>query len=582
MKLRTLSVHNFRSIGDASINVRGFTSLIGPNNCGKSSFLRAIDIFLNQQSPSLEEWRKGHKDKPIVIEGEFDELQEWEKMTPGVAGIVYNNKIRLRLTISIDPKTEKIQKLYEAYKLEENITGWSDKWADLDPSLKAIAENLKINGTSWRTDANKEQVRQQIRETKPELVKVGEPKWSDESISIANALQQAIPQAQLIPAVRDASEDTKPGKTPFGLIVSKILLPAIQTSTEFADLISAVTALQTKLSAEDNSQIEKVAKTTKLLSDRLSSVIDAKAILTMSTPDAEKFIGANTGLWLDDGTKTPINLQGNGLQRALVFALFEVLATQNAQILDEKGQPVRSRSTMILFEEPELFMHPHIMRRLKKALNTISKGPDWQVIVTTHSPFMIDVGEDPISLVVFKREDSKTPPKVTQLKGDPFGQDDESKRDREALRAVLDFHPTVCEAFFAKRTVLVEGDSEMAVLVSQPDLYKKAEIDLAKREHCTVVSCGGKWTIPPIANMLQKFEIPFRIIHDQDRKGRTDTQIAEAPAIDPFKANARIAKFAAAKDIMVINDTLGIGSKKKRTSLLSCSILTYTPARMAS
>jgi predicted ATP-dependent endonuclease of OLD family len=234
----------------------------------------------------------------------------------------------------------------------------------------------------------------------------------------------------------------------------------------------------------------------------------------------------------------------------------EVLAAQNAQITDEANVLLHSRSTIILFEEPELFLHPHIMRRLKTALHAISQKLDWQVIVSTHSPFLIDIGSDPLSLAVFKRENSKTPPTVSQLKVDPFGQDVESKRDREALRAVLDFHPTVCEAFFAKRTVLVEGDSEMALLVHQQELYAKAEVDMAKRSLCTVVSCGGKWTIAPIANLLKQFEIPFRIIHDRDKKGRTDAELAEAIPIDPYNANARIAQFVEPANIRVIDDTL--------------------------
>jgi len=237
--------------------------------------------------------------------------------------------------------------------------------------------------------------------------------------------------------------------------------------------MTAVEKLQVKLAAEGEQQIQKVGEVTRLISERLSSTIDAKVLLTMETPNAEKFIGANTGIALDDGTKTSIELQGNGLQRALIFALMEVLAAQNAQITDEANVLLHSRSTIILFEEPELFLHPHIMRRLKTALHAISQKLDWQVIVSTHSPFLIDIGSDPLSLAVFKRENSKTPPTVSQLKVDPFGQDVESKRDREALRAVLDFHPTVCEAFFAKRTVLVEGDSEMALLVHQQELYAR-------------------------------------------------------------------------------------------------------------
>lgn len=558
MKLKSISIANLRCIEKIEVDVRNFTSLIGPNNCGKSSAIRAVEIFLNQTTPELTEWRKGYENEPIVIECKFVDLQEWEKKEPGVAGVVYDNAIQLRLTISIDPTTKKAKKTYEAFKQDEAITGWSDKFSDVSAEVKSVAAEMGITkGSDWKGVARLEGVRQKIRDTKPALVVKGAPKWSADSVSIESALQQALPQAQVIPAVRDASDDGSPGaKTSFGIILSKILLPAIQQSNEFKDVIGAVEKLQKRLESDGADKIEKIAEVTKMISDRLASVIDAKVLMTMSTPDAEKFVGANTGLQLDDGTKTPIGLQGNGLQRSLVFALMETLAAQKARIVDENNKPIKARSTIILFEEPELFLHPHIMRNLKATLVSISEKPDWQVILTTHSPFMIDVGQDPLSLIVFRRKDSKSVPEVTQLKTDPFELDEDSKRDRIALRAALDFHPSVCEAFFGKRTLLVEGDSEVAIFTHTPRLYEKAGVEFEKRRHCTVVSCGGKWTIPPMANLLKQFKIPFRIIHDQDRRGKTDAELANLEGIDPYRANVRIAKFVEPGNVRVIDDTL--------------------------
>jgi predicted ATP-dependent endonuclease of OLD family len=94
MQLTKVRIKNLRCIEDSEICIRNFTSLIGPNNCGKSSFIRGIELLLNQLTPSPEEWRSGHADKEIEIEAEFAELQEWERTAPGVAGIVHDGKIR--------------------------------------------------------------------------------------------------------------------------------------------------------------------------------------------------------------------------------------------------------------------------------------------------------------------------------------------------------------------------------------------------------------------------------------------------------------------------------------------------------
>jgi putative ATP-dependent endonuclease of OLD family len=557
MKLTRIRVKNLRCIEDVEIHIRKFTSLIGPNNCGKSSVIRAIELLLNQVTPAPEEWRSGHRGGEIIIEADFDEIQEWERNTPGVAGIIHNNQIKLRMRAGLDPDTQKVETVYEALVPKIEIQGWSDSWGELAPEIRAKAEAVAIKGTGWKTVANKERVRQKVREEMPERVRIGDPIWTSENISIKPALQQALPQAQIVPAVRDAADDAKPGaKTSFGLLLAKIILPAVQSSNEYQRLLEAVDQLRAKLGNQGPDQIEEVRELSEAISARLSSMIDARVRVTMEPPDAQKFVGSNTLLRLDDGTDTSIGLQGHGLQRSLIFALIEVLASQEARREDGgEGQP-RSRSTMLLFEEPELFFHPHIMRRLKRALQSIAQKADWQVMVSTHSPFLIDVGEDPISLVIFRRPLMTTPPSVTQLTVDPFGDDQQARDDREALRAVLNFHPTVCEAFFASRTVLVEGDSELAVLLHQPKLYELAGVNLNQRTACTLVSCSGKWTIPPMANLLTKFQIPFRIIHDKDAKSRTVEELSNSAPIDPYRANARIAQHADVGSIHVVDDTL--------------------------
>jgi putative ATP-dependent endonuclease of OLD family len=464
MRLKSLQIQNFRSIDTFSINLRDFTSLIGPNNSGKSSLLRAIEIFLNQETPELEEWRKNHEKEPIIIEGVFDEIQEWERDTPGISGLVHNNEIRLRCksnqieTPNGDIKASTPQ--YEAFTQEITITGWSDKLSEASQDIQDIASSLNFNGTNWRNSANKERARQVIRETRPDLMTIGAERWSSDSISINAALKQALPQAVLIEAVRDASEDAKPAaKTPFGLLMNKLVFPAIQKSDEYKQFIGAVQALDAKIRGNGVEKFETVKKLEQDIHDRMSSIIESKAIVTLDTPDTEKFIGGSAKIKIDDGIETPIHLQGHGVQRSLIFALIEVLAKQDsmvksnsdAQATPEGATPTDSkqRATILLFEEPELYIHPHLMRRLQQSLQDISKSQNWQVIISTHSPFLVDVATDPLSLVILRREKSSLSPVAIQLESDPFN-DEASKHDREALRAALDFHPTVTEAFSNK------------------------------------------------------------------------------------------------------------------------------------
>ena len=551
INLSYLSVSNFRSIEKIEVDLFDFTSLIGPNNCGKSSIIRAIEIFLNQSKPSIDEWRKGFENEEIIIEGVFDHILDWERDTPGVAGLVNDGKIKLRLRASL--KDGKVESFYEAYIKQYEINGFQEKWSENSHTIKQIATSLGIDGTKWRTKANRERVKEEIKQTNPELVTLSEEDWTSENISIAPALKQALPNAVIIPAVKDASDELKPTNTTiFGTLLKQIILPAIQNMNEYRNLMENVELLSKKLSGELEEETPIISQLTNDISNRMSSIIESKIKFAMSTPDTNKFVGNYTTLLMDDGVETTIERQGHGSQRALIFALIEVLANHSSKNTSEE----MTRSTILLFEEPELYLHPHLMIRLKNALKYISKQTQWQVLISTHSPFLIDVVENPMSLAILNRKNSSEAPYINQLKQDPFEKGINIESEKNALRASLDFHPTVNQAFFAKRVVLVEGDTEKSLFNHRLRVHEHYEISEEVFNTTTIVSCGGKWTIVPFAKLLKAFKIPFRIVHDCDRKDRTDEELESIRGIDPYKANEQIRIAADGEQIFLVEDTL--------------------------
>ena len=196
-----------------------------------------------------------------------------------------------------------------------------------------------------------------------------------------------------------------------------------------------------------------------------------------------------------------------------------------------------------------------MLRKLKAILNTISQSENWQIICTTHSPVFINVADAPDSLVILSRTADGSIA-VKQLTENPFEESDAGNIERDALRAALNFHPTVCEVFFASKVILVEGDTEMAIFKHCNQLLEYCDVNLEKSLDCTIVSCGGKWTIPAIGRLLSRYGISFKIIHDLDRHGKTDAEIAKLLSFHPFNANARIALITAAENIFVCEDTL--------------------------
>lgn len=567
MRLHRITITGFRCIEKLSINLENYSSLIGPNNSGKSTIIKAIEYFLNQTSPSLEEFREISSEKinylgneiekrcfsDIVIEGEFDEIQDWERSTPGVSGIIYENKIKLREIISAThtPQTGKysISKRYDGYIKEEIIDGLNEsKLTDCSELIQGIVRSLGFNGTTFKNKANISAIKELIKKDYSSLYTLGEWKWSPDNFGIDAALKQAIPTAVIIPALTSIDEALKNNQTStFGKLLSKIIMPKVKASSHYNDVTDSFTKLVNQLKSEES--IAGLKELRAELSQRISNIIDAKLILSLQEPEYDKIFGGIAELRLDDGKETPVSLQGHGLQRSLVFTLLELIAKYDSLPTSVDGEG--SRSVVLLYEEPELFIHPHLMRKLKKVLQEISNLPQWQVIITTHSPYLINVAEEPCSLIILRKDNNHTT-EVKQLKSDPFIGEEKSR-----LRAALDYHPTVCEAFFAKRSILVEGDTEVAIFSESERLTKIFNIENSLHKDTTIVSCGGKWTISAIAKVMKNLQLSFKVIHDRDLKDLDKTNPIAPHPLHPFNANSKILEVVEQSEkIFLVHDTM--------------------------
>ncbi|MDO4764203.1 MAG: AAA family ATPase [Flavobacteriaceae bacterium] len=69
-------------------------------------------------------------------------------------------------------------------------------------------------------------------------------------------------------------------------------------------------------------------------------------------------------------------------------------------IAEEFERVENRKDYIVLFEEPELFLHPKIMKDLRELIYKVSEDDmPYQVICASHSPQMIDITKDKTSLV---------------------------------------------------------------------------------------------------------------------------------------------------------------------------------------
>jgi putative ATP-dependent endonuclease of OLD family len=80
MIVKTVRVHNFRSILDEKIDCDNLTVLVGRNGTGKSSFLRAMEMFYDSSATvSMEDFYAEDTSKEIEIAVTFTDLSEDEE-----------------------------------------------------------------------------------------------------------------------------------------------------------------------------------------------------------------------------------------------------------------------------------------------------------------------------------------------------------------------------------------------------------------------------------------------------------------------------------------------------------------------
>jgi putative ATP-dependent endonuclease of the OLD family len=178
---------------------------------------------------------------------------------------------------------------------------------------------------------------------------------------------------------------------------------------------------------------------------------------------------------------------GQGFQNAVFMAILEAYEKRKKQ------------GAVFLIEEPEISLHPQSQRALASTLTAITATN--QVIYTTHSPYFVGIPEFK-NVRLIRRRDGKTTRAASDLEPTP--------ELTEKLRKEVD--PERSELFFARRLLIVEGDTEKLAL---PEYSARLKIDL-DRAGASIIESGGKTNLLPLAEIAASFGIPTAIVYDRD------------------------------------------------------------------
>ena len=192
----------------------------------------------------------------------------------------------------------------------------------------------------------------------------------------------------------------------------------------------------------------------------------------------------------------------------------QIDAIKNGGVIPEDAEDPALPGYVLLMGEPENALHPMAARAAQSHLYALGKHPDWQVLLTTHSPYFINPLEDHTTIARMQRSpDGKSlSPKLYVADEANF-----SAEEKDNLQALQLTDIGFAEIFFGSYPIIVEGDTEHAAFISA---IVKTQHEMAGK--ISIIRARGKAVLVPLIKMLRHFKSNFGIVHDIDWPYRKD------------------------------------------------------------
>lgn len=355
-----------------------------------------------------------------------------------------------------------------------------------------------------------------------------------------------------VPSIRELNDEFKfTANSTINKLVTKYVVERVEEeekkTQKYKQIKKSIESLSEYIGRGETSAFELLKKS---LKDYMLDYGNVEINFELTPPEISQLITGSFEASVKIGDdKLPLDSQGMGFQRSLIFSLL-------CNIADIEKDP--SGLTLYLIEEPELFLHPNHQNHFKNKLIDLSVKKNNQIVLTSHSPYFLnniqkekysqvkrvfmdknrvsvvkEITEEDVSDICQKNGDLMVEAKDV-CRGISFTEEEFKKESAkiaadDELRYLLWIDPNRANAFLSKKVILVEGPSEKAFFSFIFDNTNGTFYKYNKTSEIMVLDTVGKFHLYKFANLLFKLGIPTWIVYDGDNdktSGRKNDKIS--------------------------------------------------------
>ncbi len=497
-ELSSITVINFKSIKNCEFKLSSYTPLVGYNNAGKSNIINAIKWLLQKWSLTHDDF-KDHNQPVIVIgviKGITDEILEalGDKHKKAIEKYINNGVLTIR-------------------RYQEK------------PNIKPAEIKLHV---------------QKILVVDPEDI------WAINPGGIDQAIADLFPEPIHIGAMENAEEDVSKYKasSTIGKLLGRIIEPI---ERNYGDSIKEqLKLISNLLDADSDNRAEELVVFDKAMNEKIDVFFRGINVkVHVPTPELREVFNKGTLKVFEQdriGGKDVSSL-GHGAQRSIQMALIQHLAEM------QKNDESSLSRTLLLIDEPELYLHPQAIDVVRDALLKLSRG-GYQVVFSTHSPILITEKEIPHTILVRKSQDNGTHKNHTLLEAV-----EQVLKDRPSQAKLLFSLTNSSKILFCEKVVLTEGKTEHRLL---PIIYQEVKGHSLGSANIALIEQNGSGDTKKSMEILTVMGMNNKSIVDLDYAFKTavSNEILEANDDDILQCKNILNSIAIERGITIGNDGL--------------------------